>query len=460
MYGSNVNSNSMSDYQAALTVFTDATLTQVCHSLFGGYFETDLKKDDSDNNNKISSELIAVYNNCRTACITIEKLEATDPGMLGSMSSSSKQRTQMKRGANHQAEKGTAKEKLKYKIQQPDLRRANSASSNNSSSISNSNTVAHYHHLSRHNSQTIGSTSRLLRQQQHQQQQKRTSTPPPQLSSSDSKIQTKVSSRNDKDGIPESALNFLAALNGNTTPSQNLKREENHNISKEIKLTNQSPTTYREVNAAHDDTLRTPMETKILHESNENEESLIDPPSQAPEAGTYHARTLRVNRRNLRKRKNDEHVDESASNASNDDCFTMNENLKNEVKRKRITSHRSTRKGSKKKRLLGSPDVIYNVGDEVAVYYEADGKWYEGTITDVTLQKYSCQRTKEEIKMSDGMNQYLDKRVQEASSGQCGEKHGNMENGDELNVLCYSIEYDNGEIQDGVPPEDIVDRLD
>lgn len=87
-------------------------------------------------------------------------------------------------------------------------------------------------------------------------------------------------------------------------------------------------------------------------------------------------------------------------------------------------------------RLRGRNDVIYDIGDEVAVYYSPEGKWYLATIQKVKFTK-STNKSKESSTKGKG-----------------------SDDNDEKRVAFYTVEYDNGEVQDKIPPEDVIDKLD
>jgi hypothetical protein len=92
-------------------------------------------------------------------------------------------------------------------------------------------------------------------------------------------------------------------------------------------------------------------------------------------------------------------------------------------------------------------------GEEVAVYFEQDGKWYGASIQDITLSN--------EIDSSvEGKDCTGDHAIQ-ANRWTGSEKDINngygKNNGDEVKVLCYTIEYINDEVQMNVPPKDVID---
>jgi hypothetical protein len=95
------------------------------------------------------------------------------------------------------------------------------------------------------------------------------------------------------------------------------------------------------------------------------------------------------------------------------------------------------------------------LGGEIAVYFEQDGKWYAASIQDVTLSNEIDRSVKGKDRTSDRANKANRRRDSEKDINNDSGKN----DGDEVEVLSYTIEYDNGEIQTNLPPEDVMDKL-
>ena len=99
----------------------------------------------------------------------------------------------------------------------------------------------------------------------------------------------------------------------------------------------------------------------------------------------------------------------------------------------------------------------YEVGDEVAVYFERDDKWYEAVIRDIFYEE--VPNSSSSSRQSRGTER-AEKRLNERAKSYPRRKSAASSSGSTvLKVSNYTIEYDNGEVQENVCPENVLDRM-
>ena len=428
-----LNNNQMMEYRSALSTFSDNSLSEIYNLMFNEKIEdvqTDRNREESitststststsnlnqtnhDTTDSNYSKLVALYNKCKDSSDTIAKIEATPEfteslvhlqkgkrhGKMNNMYTTKQQplsstamlalRSQLRR-TNSSGSSGIQSERLGPNIKgkminvgknQPLVRKQSSGSSN-SPSISNI-----YPSSSTNNANTSSNPSTLLNRQ---------------------------NPRNLGTAIPKSALNFLAALNAKKHP-QSSKKNKKYSIRKKMSSAN------RDSSFESDDEGGSSSSSGVTDNEEVYEESMTTP-LQENDVGSNNESNQNTssneNRNSKRKRRKTtrEHV------SKNDDNDVVQNEIQND---------------EPEDRLRGRNDVIYDIGDEVAVYYSPEGKWYLATIQKVKFTK-STNKSKESSTKGKG-----------------------SDDNDEKRVAFYTVEYDNGEVQDKIPPEDVIDKLD
>ena len=107
----------------------------------------------------------------------------------------------------------------------------------------------------------------------------------------------------------------------------------------------------------------------------------------------------------------------------------------------------------------------YDIGDEVAVYFEKDDQWYEAMIRDILYKetplspKPTSTRSSRMAKRPRGENVEDCDKSKTKDTGSL-RRNAAYNGSTTLRVSSYTVEYGNGEIQENVSPDNVLDRMD
>lgn len=470
--GGGGSTSQMMEYRSALTAFSDDTLTQVYNLMLN---DSNKCQDEEDSKTETNhSQMISLYNKCKVSAATIAKIEATPgfnqlvvnankkrPHLMKSISNAKAPppvpplpttattttttasstllpRSQSRRGPSSGMQIERAASVKGMTMNAPihkQLRRSSTTSSTSSSFSSVSGCTGHkphthhvhsnHHHYNNH--QSI--SSRKIKQQPQQ----RNSTSPPSSPQKDRKHAVGES-------IPESALHFLEKLNATNPSTKELPKQKQRKDNSKKGVQSM------------------PKRKRIIQSYNEDDEISPSDEEESSSSG--------VTDNGEGKEEDDSSIDEVI------ECNTINEvkqttddkpfsQARTQISTKRQRISRSTefqkdeksvnnKKSKSKERLYGRLDVIYEVGNEIAVYFEPENKWYQARIKEVEF-----------LNMTTNPEERKDKTSERPKRSNTWSARRDMPaNDDELRVKFYTIEYDNGEVQENIPPEDVMDKLD
>ena len=481
--GNGATGNKMTEYRAALSIFSDDMLTQVYNLMLNKKSKTDEGDDEKqstpnfDNNTK---QLISVYNKCKASAITISKIEAT-PGFsqsFSNVSSTNKRSHAMMK--NNLLNLNNTKQSSSSSIPRPQIRRGNSAGMKQGDrNTMNKGPTLLRRNVSSNGTYVIGRISK--------------SAPPPhpQLNKSNRNLSSSGNNgRGEDEGIPESALNFLAALNAKkpqpptsshssslTASRENMKRTKNNSRGRTSKATKKSEDDDEETEKSLSDDEASSSSSGITEndDDDDDEEFESNTTTLLPSTNMVQRRSTR-NRAKVedRMKKQIQKVQKEEENFSSDDeipskmkmCKDSNNDrpkrrtrssksssdyndseVNRSPKRPRNTKSDENSKDKETKRLLGRTNVVYDIGDEVAVYVEKEEKWYQASIRDI------------EFKIENESREHEDETFDRPRRRSTRSKASNEKTENHVKVKHYTIEYDNGEVQEFVSPENVMDNL-
>lgn len=497
------SSNEFLEYRSALSMFSDDTLTQVYNLMFNDGKDqsqmeervaegTSLKKPlPQKTSAKDHSKLISLFHTCQASATAIAKLEAT-PGFLQTVTdnlhNSNKIIRPQKMGGMMlaakiqssnpiQPERGVILNLPKHK----QLKRRNSnstASSSNYSNVDNSTNphkqqqqhAIHHHYISQHIN-----LKRKMKQQSQQQQGSLTSAPNSPYPQHHKPLQQENNTKDENsEVIPKAALNFLAALNAKRPKSPSPMTVMNTSTSTERMQHDKKDVTADSVNQV---SLKRKRSTHNYKEDDDSSSSGVtdnEEDNDESDKSTLSDKGKNESKYTRKKQKSNEQEDKfERENDNIDDSVQINYKVRktndigssptrlqsksDSLQRESSSSDFSSDEKSsvpyqnddKQQRLRGRLDVVYDVGDEVAVYFKPDNIWYQATIKAVKFWDTAGVATERSgYSKPSGRRNHMNQN-----------KDSTNTDGD-VRVKYYDVEYDNGEIGKYVIPEDVMDKLD
>ena len=509
----NSSSNKMIEYRSALSTFGDDTLTEIFDLMLNSNYNDDGKKKEdgkvrreegdstSTTSNSIYAEtnhskLVALYKKCKASAATIAKIEAT-PGFSQSIAQNANKNRLHK--MNSMGMMNASKQAPPSHLPSPFLDpRSKSWTPNSNIGIGRQKIPQ----MRRSNSH--GTSSSFSSQSVAGRKMKQHNTHNALNSNSG------MSSGKGKDNlIPESALNFLAALNAKKPPSAHTppKQQQPQQVQKNDSLKGETEKGRKnslkrkrrdddddddDGGGGSSDDNDDDFSIASDDERSSSSSNVTDNGDDAPfdekskvDTATRSASSTRTSNRSIapKKSKKKKVSSGTSSNSSTEGNDNNNSSNDKEVdkKTKKLETNQSSRSNNKrpsrqakeqgnlkrqinstrsedddksgkdKKRMHGNLDIVYDIGEGVAVYFEKDDQWYQATIQDVEFWTESTSDEKKEKPSESG-------RARRSSRRSTSNPERPATNAG-FKVKFYTIEYDNGEIQENVPPEDVIDKL-
>ncbi len=463
----------MAEYRSALSVFSDETLTHVYNLMLGddnddvntngnngSNSEILTKEQDSDevnqtgngdrddttkNANNNHEELVELYQKCKDSALKIAKMEAS-PGFLQSSIFAKNNNPSNRHHHNLNNHMKINSSLNNHSFSRTQSRRTTSSSGSGSgvgSLTGNKNMCTHSSMIPSKRKGSFNINTNGLKKQQNL-----------------SKVAPVSKDYNDnghnnvnpnQGNIPASALSFLAALNAkkNSTldisSTPNLPKNSQILAKKGRKRMSAAKNDSDEDEHEYDEEKEESEEDSFKNDSESNDENC---------SGRKNPPRIQIRKEvKSKKRKNtnnDDHED-VLHEAQKKPKVDINKNDKDSQQTKK----------EEENRLRGRADVVYDVGDLVAVYFEKDDQWYEATIKEVS---FKVQAGEELSSKNENCASQRARRAQKRQAGGKDNKEARNEDHNEkdskLRVDHYSIEYDDGEIEEYVSPENVMDRLD
>ncbi len=492
------SSNEFLEHRSALSTFSDDTLTQVYNLMFNdGKDQSQMEErvaegtlpqkpsDVADKHCRFSTsetdhlKLISLFHTCQASATTIAKLEAA-PGFLQTITdnlhNSNKIMRPQKMGGmmlaakiqptTVQPERGVILNLPKHK----QLKRSNSNSTASSSNYTNVGNSSNAHKQQQHNSQHIN-LKRKMKQQSQQPQGSLTSAPNSPYPQHHKQLQQENKTKDENsEVIPKAALNFLAALNANRPKSPSPMTLMNTSTSTERMQHHKKDVTSDSVNQV---SLKRKRSTHNYKEDDDSSSSGVtdnEEDNDDSDELTLSDKGRNNSKFTRKKQKTNEHehdkvvIDELVQNndkvrKTNDIPLspTRRQSKSESLQRESSSSNSLSDEKSnndqnydKQQRLRGRLDVVYDVGDEVAVYFKPDNMWYQATIVAVKFCDTAASATERSgYSKRSGRRNHVNQNKDSTNN-----KDGNLQ------VKYYDVEYDNGEIGHYVGPQDVMDKLD
>ena len=487
------------EYKAALSVFNNAMLTETCKLLQkrtnenapakkddNGASQIENKASDGFSDPLVQTKYQSMYNRCTAACNTITKTEAmpgflkkhhmgmqkgmagmgpaahrmnmnksamskgVGMGLLRRPSTSLQARGSSSQGPAQQYSRGSAAGSMHLKSLKYRVAPMSAAGGTTSSSAGFKKPFP-----------PPPATNAEISNSNHAR--KRSATPPPKIAA-------------DRNAAPpKSALKFLEALNKNPSlghgPSKggsgsDLRKNEVQSTTTTTKKKRRH-STLKKVDYVEEKESVSEAGNK---ESSDDDQNMSDGAREDDSSSSSSDGGKRKTRASRRARQNDN--DNSSSTTVDDDgkrrssrtrtrtdAYAPEEGKVKEKKSKKNppasppppSKPNSEKKTGKKVNAPKKPSgQIFEVGDEILVYHAPDDKWYESIVSNINYGN--------EMKQSAHHEENTSSSVQSRRRSSRN-RSKNADANEELEIVSYDVEYDNGEHEENVIPLNVVSRF-